>query len=57
MGTKWEVIKEWQNDVQTSKPEESVQKIAREVVPQLPAKLLQFQLEGRQGDPIVTGPL
>lgn len=44
--------------MQISKPEESVQKIVREAaVPQLPAQLHQFQLEGRQGDPIVTGPL
>lgn len=58
MGTKREVSKEWQNGVQISKPEESVQKIVREAaVPQLPAQLLQFQLERREGDPIVTGPL
>jgi hypothetical protein len=57
-GNKCEVTKEWQNGMQISKPEESVQKIVREVaVPQLPAQLLQFLLQGRQEDPIVTGPL
>jgi hypothetical protein len=41
--------------VQISKPEESVEKIMREAaVPQLPAQLLQFQLEGREGDRPIT---
>jgi hypothetical protein len=46
------------NGVQISKQEESVQKTVRKAaVPQLPAQLLQLQLEGRLGDHIVTGPL
>ena len=44
--------------MQISEPEESVWTIVREAaVPQLPAQTLEFQVEGREGDPIAAGPL